>query len=160
MTFRFLYQLTTILHSAVSVARETIERLGMVTSLSLEVQGPGSPYPSRSGVSNCFGMFGNMFGVYAGIIFQKLLYFETFPIFSVLKKHIFLEICWCFDSSLTATFTQNSYHSDEWAFHHSLVFSDLPWRRAARFAMSPICFLDTTQVETMTLQQIMLVSSL
>ena len=41
----------------------------MVTSFSLEVQGPGSPYPSLSGASNCLGMF----GVYAGIIFQKIV---------------------------------------------------------------------------------------
>ena len=110
-----------------------------------------------SGASNCLGIF----GVYASINFQKLVYiYFYFLEFSVLNKHIFLEMRWCFDSCLTAISTQNSYQSDEWDFHNSLVPSHLSWRRAAILAASPICFLDTSQVETMTLQQIMLVSSL
>ena len=68
------------------MAGATVGRSGMVTILSLEVQGPGSPYPSFSGASNC------MFGVYAGIIFQKTCHIFYFPEFSVLNKHIFLEI--------------------------------------------------------------------
>ena len=66
---------------------------------------------------------------------------------------------WFFDLPCTIS-TRNSYHSDERAFHNLLVPSHHPWRHAARFAVSPICFLDTSEVETMTLQQIMLVSSL
>ena len=67
------------------MAGATVGRSGMVTSFSLEVQGPGSPYPSLSGASNCLGMF----GVYAGIIFKKWYIFFYFPEFSVLNKHIF-----------------------------------------------------------------------
>ena len=86
--FWFLYQLTRTLHSAVSVAHErlrsmageTIERLGMVMSLSLEV--PARVLPL---VSGCL----DMFGVYAGTIIQELVYSWSFPIFLVLNKHIF-----------------------------------------------------------------------
>ena len=69
-----------------SMAGATVGRSGMVTILSLEVQGPGSPYPSFSGASNC------MFGVYAGTIFQKTCHIFYFPEFSVLNKHIFLNM--------------------------------------------------------------------
>ena len=34
------------------------------------------------------------------------------------------------------------------AFRHSLVPSHHPCRRTSRFAMSPICFFDTSEVET------------
>ena len=72
VTFRFLYQITRTLQSPVSVAHErlrsmageTIERLGMVTSLSLEV--PARVLPI---VSGCL----DMFGVYAGTIIQELV---------------------------------------------------------------------------------------
>ena len=60
------------------MAGATIEKFGMVTSLSLEVQGPGSPYPSHPGASNCLGMF----GAYAGIIFQELVYVLLSGVFS------------------------------------------------------------------------------
>ena len=62
------------------MAGETIERLGMVTSLSLEVAARVLPI-----VSGCL----DMFGVYAGIIIQELVYFSSFPIFFVLNIHIF-----------------------------------------------------------------------
>ena len=65
------------------MAGATIERFGMATSLSLEVQGPGSPYLSHPGASNCLGMF----GAYAGIIFQKLVYFLFSRIFSFEETH-------------------------------------------------------------------------
>ena len=52
----------------------------MVTSLSLEV--PARVLPI---VSGCL----DMFGVYAGIIIQELVYFWSFPIFLVLNEHIF-----------------------------------------------------------------------
>ena len=79
-TFRLVNKLTRTLHSPVSVvherlrsmAGETIERLGMVTSLSLEVAARVLPI-----VSGCL----DMFGVYAGIIIQELVYFSSFPIF-------------------------------------------------------------------------------
>jgi len=61
------------------MAGETIERLGMVTSLSLEVAARVLPI-----VSGCL----DMFGVYAGIIIQELVYFSSFPIFFVLNIHI------------------------------------------------------------------------
>ena len=79
-TFRLVNKLARTLHSPVSVvherlrsmAGETIERLGMVTSLSLEVAARVLPI-----VSGCL----DMFGVYAGIIIQELVYFSNFPIF-------------------------------------------------------------------------------
>ena len=90
VTFRFLYQITRTLHSPVSVAHErlrsmageTIERLGMVTSLSLEV-------PARV-LPIVFGMFGCL-GSMPAQLFKNLYDFFSFPGFpnSVLNKHIF-----------------------------------------------------------------------
>ena len=97
-------------------------------SRPLDVQGPGSPCPSRSGASNCLGML----RVYAGIIFQKLVYFLFSRVYQF-WTHLFLETWWCFDSSLTTISTRNNYHFDERAFHNSLVPSHHPWHRAARF---------------------------
>ena len=70
-------------------------------------------YPSHFGASNCLGCI-----IYIGIIFQGLVNFWIFPSFSVLNIHIFGKM---------------SYHSDERAFHNSLVASHHPLRRAARF---------------------------
>ena len=137
--FRYweLYEWTIPMHNWLrSMAGATIGRFGIVTSLSLEVQGPGPPYPSHPGASNCLGMFGACAG-----IFQDLVLLLISRVFSF-WINTFLETWWCFDSSLTAISTQRNYYCDEWSFHNSLVPSHLPWRRAARSAMSPICFLD------------------
>ena len=45
-----------------------IGRFGMVTSLSLEVQGPGPPYPSHPGASSCLGMFGACAGIFQDLV--------------------------------------------------------------------------------------------
>ena len=80
-----LNKFTILVHNWLrSMAGAAIGRFRMVTSLPLEVQGPGSPYPFLPGASNCLGMF----GVYSGIVFQKLCIFY-FPEFSILNKHIF-----------------------------------------------------------------------
>ena len=99
------------------MAGATIERFGMVTSLSLEVQGPGSAYILRISVLPIvWGVY--IYIYYIGIIFQGLVNSWIFPSFSVLNIHIFGKM---------------SYHSDERAFHNSLVASHHPLRRAARF---------------------------
>ena len=64
-----------------------IGRFGMVTSLSLDVQGPGSPHPSLG----CFQLFGDIWGL-CQHNFSKTCIFFYFPEFSVLNKHISLEI--------------------------------------------------------------------
>ena len=51
----------------------SIGRFGMVTSLSLEVQGPGSPYPSLG----CFHLFGDIWDL-CQHNFSKLVYFFIF----------------------------------------------------------------------------------
>ena len=124
------------------------------------VSGGTGPWISISFSPRCFQLFGDVWGL-CWHNFSRTCICCIFPSFQF-WINTFLETWWCFDSCLTAISTQRNYYcdSDEWSFHNSLVPSHLPWRRAARSAMSPICFLDTSQVETMTLQQIMLVSSL
>ena len=99
------------------MAGATIERFGMVTSLSL-VQGHGSREKSfpRFGASNCLGSFCRH------DFWKKLVYFKIFRSFCRLWIHTFLE-----------TIVTYSYHFDERVFHNSMVASHHPWRRAARF---------------------------
>ena len=108
-----------------------IDRFGTVTSLSLEVKGPGSPYPSRPGASNCLGMF----GVYAGIIFQKPVYVFAF----IPSSPYFMNTCfWKYDDVLiplwppvphkTATTLMNDPFTIHWfrLISHDVAQVDLP----------------------------------
>ena len=124
-----------------SMAGATIGRFGMVTGLSLEVQGP-SPYPSHPGVSNCLGMFGACAGIFQDLV---LLLFSRVFCFWI---NTFLETWWCFDSCLTAISTQNSYQSDEWDLdqldlpcHQFVFWTHLRLRqwRCSRLCWCPAC---------------------
>ena len=70
------------------MAGTAIGRFRMVTSLSLEVQGPGSPNPSLPGATNCLGMFGYVWGLFRSN-FSITCILSIFLSFSVLNKHIF-----------------------------------------------------------------------
>ena len=65
------------------MAGATIERFGMVTSLSLDLQGPGSPYPSRVLVL--------LFRVFLQALFFKNLYILRFSGIFQFWIHTFLE---------------------------------------------------------------------
>ena len=125
------------------MAGATIGRFGMVTTLSLEVQGPGSSYLSHPCGSNCLGMFGYVCGLcWCWHNFSRTCIFLIFRRFQFCL-YTFLERCWCFDSSLTAISTQNSYQPDEWDFNNSLVPSHLPFRLrqwcCSRLCWCPAC---------------------
>ena len=90
-----------------SMAGATIERFGMLTTLPLEVQGPGSPYRSR-----VLPMFGDVWGL-CRHNFSRTCISSIFPSFQF-WKNASLETWWCFDFFLTAISTHNSYHSDRW----------------------------------------------
>ena len=107
------------------------------------VQGPGSSYLSHPGGSNCLRMFGYVCGLcWCWHNFSRTCIFFIFLRFQFCI-YTFWEKCWCFDSSLTAISTQNSYQSDDWDFHDSLVPSHLPFRLrqwpCSRLCWCPAC---------------------